>query len=399
MLENIVVVGASLAGLRGAEALRRLGYEGRLTVVGEEPHAPYDRPPLSKEVLAGKWDPERTQLRSAIPPAEQGIELELGVRATALDVSARKLTLDRGGQLDFDGLLIATGASPRRLPGLPEREGIHFLRTLDDCMAIRAELDRAPRVAVVGAGFIGAEVAATCRARGLEVAVIEALPAPLSRGLGMEMGGWMAEVHRENGVDLRCGVTVEKILGDRRVEGLLLSDGNRVSADLVVIGVGVAPRTDWLEGSGLELRDGVVCDSRCATAAPDIVAAGDVARWPNALFGEEMRIEHWTHAVEQGEAAATRLLVGETCAPFAPVPFFWSDQYGIKIQLAGRTRADDETRVVHGTLAERKCVVLYGRAGKLVGALGFSRARWVMKYRGLIAQGVAWEDAIAQAEA
>jgi NADPH-dependent 2,4-dienoyl-CoA reductase/sulfur reductase-like enzyme len=394
-LGTVIVAGASLAGLRAAQALRRRGFDGRLVLVGEERHPPYDRPPLSKDVLAGRWEPERTHLLRA-GDADLAAEWRLGTRATGLDVAARRLHLAGGESLAFDGLVIATGAAPRRLRGAPDLAGVFVLRTLDDCLALRAALERGPRVAVVGAGFIGAEVAATCRARGLAVSLVEALPVPLGRSLGEPVGRVLASLHRDHGVDLRCGVGVARLLGGSRVEGLELSDGARIAADVVVVGVGVAPATDWLAGSGLELDDGVACDAACA-AAPGVVAAGDVARWWHTLFGERLRVEHWTNAVEQAEAAAARLLDGAGALPYAPVPYFWSDQYDRKIQFAGRAGPDDETALVDGSFEERRFVLLYARAGRLRGVMGWNRPSLVMKYKAMIRTGASLAEARAAA--
>ncbi len=260
-----------------------------------------------------------------------------------------------------------------------------MLRTLDDALALRAELDGGPHVAVVGAGFIGAEVAATCRERGLEVTLIEALAAPLVRGIGARLGALVAQIHADHGVDLRCGVGVAALEGGARVEGVRLADGSVVPADVVVIGVGVAPETRWLARSGLALADGVLCDETCATAAPDVVAAGDVARWRDARTGAHVRLEHWTNAVEQGVAAAERLLAGPDAAkPYTPVPYVWSDQYDAKIQIAGDPSADCEVCIVDGTLEERKFVALFERDGGLRGVVGFGRPRQVMGYRRML---------------
>ncbi len=386
----------SLAGLRAAETLRREGFDGRIVAIGEEDHLPYDRPPLSKELLRGDAEPDEIALR------KQGVDdLDLdwrrGARATALDVGAREVVLHDGERVAFDGLVIATGTTPRRLPNQPALAGIFTLRTVDDAIAVRETFASHPKVVVIGAGFIGAEVAATCRTRGLDVTVLEALPHPMVRGLGPDLGGVIAEVHRDHGVDLRTSVAVEEFIddGEGAVRGVRLGDGSVVEADVVVVGVGVVPATDWLAGSGLTVDNGVVCDATCL-AAPGIVAAGDVARWPNPLFdGASMRLEHWTNATEQGVHVARRLLGDET--PFAPVPFVWSDQYDRKIQTVGVVGADADVYIAHGSLAERQFVALFGRNGRLTGALGFNRARFVMQYRRLIAERVSWDDAVAHA--
>jgi 3-phenylpropionate/trans-cinnamate dioxygenase ferredoxin reductase subunit len=397
--DRVVVVGASLAGLSALETLRQEGFDGELIAVGAEEALPYDRPPLSKQVLQGTWEPDKVVLRDQSQIDGLGATWHLGRRATALDPTARTVTLDDGEPLAYDALVIATGATPRRLPGTPELDGIHLLRTLDDCLALRAAFETASRVCVVGAGFIGAEVAASARTRGLEVTLLEALPAPLARAFPPGMGAACTALHRDQGVDLRCGVTVAGFEGRDRVSGVRLGDGSVVEADVVVVGVGVFPETGWLESSGLPLQNGVVCDSTCATAAPGVVAAGDVASWPNNLFGETMRIEHWSNAVEQGTAAARRLLAGPGQAiDFAPVPYFWSDQYDTKIQFLGRCCPTDEVRIVDGSVDERRFVALFGRDGRLVGALAFNRPRPLMAYRKLLAAKTSFEDALAHAQ-
>jgi 3-phenylpropionate/trans-cinnamate dioxygenase ferredoxin reductase subunit len=399
-LDRVVVVGASLAGLRATETLRRDGYDGRLVVVGAEAHLPYDRPPLSKQLLAGEVDADDIALRRASYD-ELDLEFRLGTRAVALDLGAGEVELDDGDRVGFDGVVLATGSAPRVLPNTPDLDGLFVLRTLDDALAIRARLDGSPRVVVVGAGFIGSEVAATCRLRGLDVTVLEALPAPLVRGLGPVLGAVCGELHRDHGVDLRLGVGVAGFDGHGRVERVRLDDGSAIDADVVVVGVGVAPVTDWLEGSGLTIDNGVVCDESLV-AAPGVVAAGDVTRWPNPLFdGELMRLEHWTNASDMGVAAARRLLneTGAEPEPFAPVPFVWSDQYDRKIQTAGHFRGDDEMVVVHGSLEERRFVALFGRAGRLVGVLGFSMPAKLMQYRRLIAERASFADALEHARA
>ncbi len=393
---HILVVGASLAGLRGCEALRREGYDGRLTLLGAESHEPYDRPPLSKQLLAGSMQPADVALRRD-PWDDLALELRLGVRAERLDPNAREVTLAGGERVAYDGLLIATGATPRKLRGVAPLEGLHVLRSLDDALAIRRALEKGPRVVIVGGGFIGAEVAATCRSLDLEVTLVEALAQPCVRGLGETLGAVVADLHRDHGVDVRLGVGVQAIEGAGRVERVRLDDGSALAADLVVVGIGVVPEVGWLEGSGLRLRDGVVCDASCAAGPPEVVAAGDVARWHNPRFGEEMRVEHWTHAVEQAEACARQLLgAGE---PFAPVPYVWSDQYDRKLQIAGRVGDGDDLRVVQGSFEERRFVVIAGRGGRLSGVVGMNRPAPVMRWKRRIADGISWEEALAAAEA
>jgi NADPH-dependent 2,4-dienoyl-CoA reductase/sulfur reductase-like enzyme len=396
-MRTVAIVGTSLAGLRAAETFRREGFDGRIVAIGAEPHLPYDRPPLSKELLRGDWEPDQLVLR------KQGVDdldldWRLDARAVALDTAAREVELHDGERIAFDGLVIATGAAPRRLANQPNLAGLFTLRTLDDALALRELLDARPKVVVIGAGFIGSEIAATCWARHLEVTVLEMLPQPMVRGLGPELGAVLAAIHRDHGVDLRTSVQVEAIEDDGagQVRGVRLGDGSVVAADVVVVGVGVAPETAWLEGSGLTIDNGVVCDQTCV-AAPGIVAAGDVACWPNALFdGELMRLEHWTNATEQGVHAARRLLGHEEA--FAPVPFVWSDQYDRKIQTVGMVSSGADVHVAHGTLEERQFVALFGRRGRLLGALGFNRPRVVMQYRRLIAERGSWDDALRLAD-
>ena len=399
MRGSVSIVGASLAGYWAAETLRRDGFEGRISLIGDEPHAPYDRPPLSKKFLAGDLDDDRLPLTTAEKLADLGLEMRLGCRATGLDVATRTLEVD-GVAEPYDGLLIATGARCRNLPGTAGLAGVHTLRTRDDAEAIRDALaNGARRVVVVGAGFIGAEVASTAIGRGAEVTMVEALEAPFGRVLGVEMGAVMADLHRRHGVDLRTGVGVDEVLGDDRLAGVRLADGATLEADLLVVGIGVVPNTDWLEGSGLTLDDGVVCDETCL-AAPDVVAAGDVARWANPRYGEVMRVEHWDNAVQQGVHAARRLLQSdEEATPYAPVPWFWTDQYDRKVQLAGRPHTDDEVRVVAGSTAEHRFAAFYGRDGRFTAALGMNRPRQVMQSKGLLDAGASWDEALAFASA
>jgi NADPH-dependent 2,4-dienoyl-CoA reductase/sulfur reductase-like enzyme len=386
---HVVVVGASLAGVRAAEALRRQGFTGRLTLIGAEPHfPPYDRPPLSKELLLGAWQPERARLR--VSP-DLGAELALGHRATGLDLERRQLTTSAGGAVGFDGLVIATGAVPR-WPSLPGTglDGVLALRTVEDSLALQRELAAGPRVVVVGAGFIGCEVASACRRQGLDVTVVEVLALPLIRVLGPDMGELVRAFHDRRGVLFRLGAKVAGLRGNGRVRRVDLTDGTSLPADVVVLAIGAVPETGWLDGSGLVLDDGVVCDQTCAAVgARDVVAAGDVARWFNPLFGETMRVEHWSNAAEQAEAAVATLLAGpEAAEPYQPVPYFWSDQHGSKLQFVGIPAGS--AQVVEGSVAEERFVAAYERSGRVVGALVFNWPARMARYRRLIAARTAF---------
>ena len=350
-------------------------------------------------MLAGDWEPDRVALTSPEKNDELSFEWHLGTRATELNIPGKKVLLDSGHTIAFDGAIIATGARCISLRMAGDLKGIYTLRGLDDAMAIRSEFEKTPhKVVVVGAGFIGAEVAATARQRGLEVTMVEAAEVPFERVLGNEMGTVTANVHRDNGVEVITGTPVESFKGHDRVEKVVLANGTEIDADVVIVGIGVRPNTEWLNNSGLTIDNGIVCDETCQ-AAPGIVAAGDVARWPNKLFGEQMRVEHWDNAVEQGVYAARRLLAGENeIEPYAPTPWFWTDQFDRKIQLAGRTRPTDEVKIVTGSIEERRFAAAYGREGKLVGILGFNRPRHVMQYKQMISEGVSWEDALEHAK-
>lgn len=392
-MHRIVVVGASLAGVRAAEALRHEGFVGEIVLVGEEVHfPPYDRPPLSKEILKGAWEDERARLKVA---DDVKADLQLGRRAVRLDATAHSVVLDDGSVLEYDGLVIATGASPRHLPSVDASvPGVHVLRTFDESIALRAALDASPKVAIIGAGWIGCEVAATCRERGLDVTVLEFFPQPLERTLGREMGAWAAGVHRAHGVDLRCGVAVTGITGEGRVDRVELSDGSSVDADLVVVAIGVAPETAWLEGNDFDLDNGVRCDATLAVVgAEHVVAAGDVCRWPNELFGRMMRVEHWSNAVEQASVAAHTLLFPDDAQPYAAVPYVWSDQYDAKIQYVGAP--GEFSAILEGDTASSKFVAGYEAEGVLVGALCVNNPGRMVRYKRFLAQRPAVADVAA----
>ena len=402
-MDRVVVVGASLAGLRAAETLRNEGFGGQVVVVGAESHRPYDRPPLSKKLLAGEWEPERIQLRQPGSFDELEVEWRLGVSATGLDPHAGRLRLSDGSDIAFDGCIISTGAVCRRLPEQSRHHHAHELRTLDDAMRLRVELaEGGHHFVVIGAGFIGLEVAATAKQLGNRVTVLESAAAPLIRGLGPEMGAAVGAMHADRGVEIRCDVQVDRLHED----GVLLADGELIESDVVLVGIGVVPATAWLDDSGLEVRDGVVCDETLnardvdGRPVPGVYAAGDILRWPNRLFDEEMRVEHWTNAAEQGAAAARNLLAascGEEPEGYAPVPFFWSDQFDIRVQFLGRASADDEVVVAAGSVADDKFLALYRQGDRLHGALGINAPRWVMKMRGSLVAGASWADALAVA--
>ncbi|MER7185369.1 FAD-dependent oxidoreductase [Streptomyces hyaluromycini] len=385
-MNRIVVVGASAAGLAAVETLRREGYDGTLTLVGDELHTPYDRPPLSKQVLSAEWAPDRVTLRVPSELDSLGLELRLGVAASGLDVADRTVRLADGSAVPYDGLIVATGVRPRRLPG----EGAHVLRTLDDALTLRERLWPGQRLVVVGAGFLGAEAAAVAWRLGAQVTLLEPAPVPLAHAVGEEVGRVLSRAHLERGVDLRTGVAVTEVTED----GVRLADGAEIEADEVLVAIGSLPNVEWLADSGLAVGDGVVCDEYCE-AARGVYAAGDVARWYNPLFGVSMRIEHRTNAAEQGMAAARNLLNPEARKAFAPVPYFWSDQYDMKIQAYGYLRGHEEVRVVEGELAEGRFVAAYRRGERLSGVLAVGVPPKVMRgWRQAIAVGAAWGEAV-----
>lgn len=395
-MPGVVVVGASLAGLRAVEAARRADYTGPITLIGAEEHLPYDRPPLSKAFLGAEAPAEVTPFRSEQELRDNlGVELVLGAPADRL-IPERQVVTVGDREFEYDAVVIATGASPRRLPGSDGVAGVHQLRTVDDATAIRSALDEGARTVVIGAGFIGSEVASAARKRDLPVHVVESLELPLVRSIGAEVGSVCADLHVANGTDLRLGVGVSGVESEGgRVCGVRLDDGSVLPADLVVVGIGVQPATAWLEGSGVPLHErdrGVVCDATLWTGLPGVYAAGDVAHVANPLFDDElMRLEHWTNAAEQGAAAAKHALDPSSSAPLAPVPYFWSDWYGRRIQFVGTPRADEVQVVVP---ADDAFTALYRRDERIVGALTIDRPRDIMKLRRRIADRGSFADAV-----
>jgi NADPH-dependent 2,4-dienoyl-CoA reductase/sulfur reductase-like enzyme len=395
-LQRVVVVGASAAGLAAAEGLRRLGYGGELTLIGEEKHLPYDRPPLSKQLLAGAWETDRLPLRS--PDALEGLalELRLGVAATGLDAGSKRVVLADGERVPYDAMVIATGARARRLPGTEGVAGVHVLRTVEDALALRADLRQRERtrLVVIGGGFVGAEAAAVARDAGCEVTLVTDTEQPMGDVLGPELGALLADVHAERGVRIETGVLAERVLlGEGRAGGVRLADGRVLDADAVLVGIGAQPNVEWLEGSGVPVGDGVECDVTLR-AADGIWAAGDVASWHEPATGERLRVEHRTNAGEQGLAVARNILAGPGQAkPFSTVPFVWSDQYELKLQIHGRPRGADEVRIVEGSLDERRFTALYAKRGRVCAAVGANMTRALRGLRPLVADRTPWEEA------
>ncbi|HSD24058.1 MAG TPA: FAD-dependent oxidoreductase [Solirubrobacterales bacterium] len=375
--DGVLIVGGGLASQRAIETLRARGYEGRIQLVCGEAELPYDRPPLSKGLLSGRTHESEIGFRSARWYADQQVELILGHRATALDEKRRRVRLDDGRELAYEALLIATGGAPRILPSLARYSNVRFLRTLADARRLRDELREGARLTIVGAGFIGQEVAATARAACAQVTLVEALPAPLGSLLGDGIGRWLMRMHAEEGVDVRLSTRLEGARGNGTVEELRLSDGRTLACDTVVVGIGVAPAASWLAGSRLG-TDGVITDQRGRTVVPDVFAAGDVTRRFDPRVGEHRRSEHWDAAARQGAAAAGAML-GERPDP-APAPSFWSDQYGLRIQYTGYADHSDEA-TLEGDLDERCFSVVYTREGRPVGALTVNDPRAYARLR------------------
>lgn len=390
-MDSISIVGASLAGIRAAQTLRGDGFAGRITLIGDEPHRPYDRPPLSKESL---FSPDEISPLELVNPEDyKSLELDekLGWEATSLNPAELSVDIENSSSketITSQAILIATGARARNIFDT-SLAGVYTLRTFDDCKALRQEFQKSPgRVVVIGAGFIGCEVASSARSLGLEVSMIEMTSQPLAQVLGEEVGSCIADIHTQNGVDLRLNTAVKGLTGDKNVEAVELDDGTSLEADLVIVGAGAIPNTEWLDGSGLTIDAagrGVVCDQFCM-AAPGVAAAGDVASWHNPRFVEQMRVEHWDNAIEQSKFAVRNLLAGENgkAEPYCPIPWFWSDQYEHKIQLSGLSSPDDEFEILEGDISENKFVAVYKREGKIRGVLGLNSARLVMKNRQLI---------------
>lgn len=385
MSRTIVIAGASMAGARAAETLRAEGFDGRIILAGAEPELPYERPPLSKGFLQREVSEAEFTLHDIDWYAEQGIDLRPGTRATSLDITGQVVTLDDGNALNYDQLLIATGATPRRLaiPG-SDLDGIHYLRSVADARAIRERLERATRVVIVGMGFIGAEIAAVARQAGKEVVTLEAGELPMLAALGHEAATRMAWVHREHGVDLRLNDGVIAFRGDGRVEQVVTTSDATIDCDLVIVGIGVVPATDWLDSSGVTTERGIVVDEFCRTNVPDIFAAGDVARSWHPGYGKHLLVEHFDNAANQGATAARSMLgKGE---PYAPLPYFWSDQYDLSLQFAGHNTGHDQV-VTRGTAEGGSWSAFYLHDGRFVAALSVNRFKDFSAARRLLRAG------------
>jgi 3-phenylpropionate/trans-cinnamate dioxygenase ferredoxin reductase subunit len=389
MTKRIVIVGGGLAAARTAEQLRRSAFDGSITIVSAEGHLPYDRPPLSKQVLRSELDDVTLKPREFYD--DNNITLTLGSAVRSLDADAQTVTLDDGHQLEYDEVVIATGLVPRRIPSFPSLPGIHVLRSLDESMALREEAGAARRAVVIGAGFIGCEVAASLRGLGVDVVMVEPQPEPLASVLGEQIGALVSRLHRAEGVDVRTGVGVDSVTGQDRVKKVALTDGSEVDTDLVVVGIGSRPATDWLEGSGVEVDNGVVCDRVGRTSAPHVWALGDVASWQNAT-GHQARVEHWSNVAEQARVLVPSLLGQELPSNLVVVPYFWSDQYDIKIQCLGEPEADDVVHLVEDD--GRKFLAYYERDGVVAGVVGGGMPGAVMKTRGKIAAGAPIGDVL-----
>ena len=381
-------MGGGLAATRTAEQLRRSEYAGPITIVSDEDHLPYDRPPLSKEVLRSETDD--VTLKPAEFYDENDITVLLGTGAGSVDTAAQTITLSDGTELGYDELVIATGLVPKRIPSFPNLEGIHVLRSFDESLALRQQAASARNAVVVGAGFIGCEVAASLRGLGVDVVLVEPQPSPLASVLGEQIGSLVARLHRAEGVDVRCGVGVAEVQGAEKVEKVVLGDGTELDADLVVVGIGSHPATEWLEGTGIEVDNGVVCDAAGRASAPHVWSIGDVASWRHTL-GHQVRVEHWSNVADQARALVPAML-GQDAPAAVSVPYFWSDQYDVKIQCLGEPEAGDVVHIVEDD--GRKFLAFYERDGVVAGVVGGGMPGKVMKSRAKIAAGAPITDVL-----
>jgi len=395
---TVVVVGASVAGVRTAQSLRTEGFGGRIVLLGDEPDLPYDKPPLSKQFLAGCWSVERIALLTAEAAAAVGIELRLGVAAQRLDVAGRQVVLIDGSTIDYDAAVLATGAAARPAPW-SATSGVHVLRSMADARALRDDLEVDRPVVIIGGGFIGAEVAATAHALGREVTVVDPLSAPIGRVVGREVGELFVDLHTRHGVTTKFGVGVESVEGEAGDLTVQLTDGSQLAAGTVVVGIGAVPNDGWLAGSGLLVDDGVVCDEHCrAVDAADVYAVGDVLRWFHPGHGEHVRVEHWTNAVESAAVVAHNIAHPEELRSHCPVEYVWSDQYDWKIQIVGRpVGATRHTLVGDLTSAHPRGAAVYtDDSGDLRGAVAVNWPKALLVCRRAVGAGASFDDVVAQ---
>jgi NADPH-dependent 2,4-dienoyl-CoA reductase/sulfur reductase-like enzyme len=379
-MQTLAIIGASLAGLSAARAARAHGFAGRLVIIGQEPERPYDRPPLSKDFLLGRLSERDLFLETS----DDGLEAQwlLGTRAVALDGAARTVTLEDGQSISADGMVIATGAGAREIPGIAGMANVFTLRSIGDARGLAAEMGPGRSLVVIGAGFIGAEVASAARSLGMQVTMVSASTVPFTGPFGEDAGRMLAGLHRAAGVDLVCGQAVETFhTRDGRVSGVQLSGGRHIAADVVVVGIGATPSTEWLAGSGLALSDGILCDASGRTSIPGIVAAGDCAAWFDPVEGRHHRSEHWTAALEQSGIAVSTLLDGPPSAELRKAPYFWSDQHGVKIQFAGCRSGADRVHIEAGDRASCNILAVYYRGEAPVAVLGMNQPRLFTRWR------------------
>ncbi|MFJ3804359.1 NAD(P)/FAD-dependent oxidoreductase [Streptomyces sp. NPDC090088] len=391
---TVLVVGASVAGVQAARALRAQGHGGRIVLAGAEPQLPYDKPPLSKQYLAGDWDTERFRLLGEQEARDLDIELRLGTPAVKLDPIDHRVRFEGGSECGYDTCVLATGARARPSPWRVD-SGLHLVRSLADAEALRADLERGGHVVVIGAGFIGAETASTARALGCEVTVVDPSPAPMQRVLGPELGKLFVSLHERHAVHTRFGRAVRSITGTAGDLAVTLDDGETLRAGTVVVGIGAVPNDGWLTGSGLDLVDGVLCNEYCrAVGAEDVFAAGDVARWFHPGREKHLRVEHWTNAVDQAAVVAHNIVHPEAPQPYAPVEYVWSDQYDWRIQIVGRPATAVRHTVIGEFEENARAAALFGdAAGRLSAAVTVNWPRALLECRRLVSAGSALGDA------
>lgn len=389
-MDRVLIVGGSLAGVNAAEALREHGFDGDLTLISAEESLPYDRPPLSKQMLLTDMAPEQLLLKESYWYEKNGIDVVLGNSARGLDPIAQRVALSDGTEREYDGLVIATGSAVRELSVAQGEPRLHVLHSMNDAIRLRAEFAWGKHLVLVGGGFIGLEVAAAARSQGLDVTVIARGPAPLSRVFVGDIGLWFQGLHERNGVDLRCGSALDTIEWGINGAVVTLTDGSVINADIVVAGVGSTPAVEWLSKSGIEITNGLACTPDLMTSVPNVVAAGDVVSWRNPIFDEEMRVEHWTNAVDQGRHAAATLLGNRD--PFASVPYFWTDQFDTKMRFVGRTTSADQAKIE--TQTDDKLVATFGRDGVVIGAVCIGAPRQLAKYKVAIQNRTPWDEAL-----